>query len=115
MVINDQGFPEAALITMKSTQLKKSRKWNSMMMSTKMMGANGPFTPPMYSHLYRLSTQAESNDKGKWFGWEVERVGPIEDKNVYQAAKTFAASVSSGEIKVKHTDDEVAPSNSAPF
>jgi nicotinate-nucleotide adenylyltransferase len=30
----------------------------------------------MYSHLYRLSSQAESNDKGKWFGWEIERIGP---------------------------------------
>ena len=115
MVINDQGFPEAALITMKSTQLKKSRKWNSMMMSTKMMGANGPFTPPMYSHLYRLSSQAESNDKGKWFGWEIERIGPIEDKSVYQAAKAFATQVNAGEVKVKHADDEVSNAGPAPF
>ena len=115
MIINDQGIPEAALITMKSTQLKKSRKWNSMMMSTKMMGANGPFTPPMYSHLYRLTTQAESNDKGKWFGWEIERIGPIEDKNVYQAAKAFAQQVTAGEVKVKHTDEEVSNAAAAPF
>ena len=59
MVINDDGIPEPALIVMKSTQLKKSRKWNSMLMSTKLMGKNGPFTPPMYSHVYRLTTQAE--------------------------------------------------------
>jgi hypothetical protein len=64
MVINDEGLPEAALIVMKSTQLKKSRKWNSMMMSTKMLGKNGPYTPPMYSQVYRLTTQGESNDKG---------------------------------------------------
>ena len=50
MVINASGIPEPALIVMKSTQLKKSRKWNSMMMSTKLMGKNGPYTPPMYSH-----------------------------------------------------------------
>jgi hypothetical protein len=46
MIINDDGIPEAALIVMKSTQLKKSRKWNSMMMSTKMMGKNGPLHSP---------------------------------------------------------------------
>lgn len=114
MVINGQGLPEAALITMKSTQLKKSRKWNSMMMSTKLIGQNGPYTPPMYSHLYRLTTQAESNDKGKWFGWEVERIGPIEDMNVYKAAKAFAQQVGAGEVKVKHSDEEPAP-NAAPF
>jgi hypothetical protein len=33
--------------------------------------------------VYRLTTQAESNDKGKWFGWEVEKVGAVEDMNAY--------------------------------
>jgi hypothetical protein len=115
MVMNDDGIPEPALITMKSTQLKKSRKWNSMMMSTKLMGKNGPYTPPMYSHLYRLTTQAESNDKGKWYGWEVERIGPIEDMNVYHAAKAFAQSVHAGDVKVKHADDAVEGGAATPF
>ena len=108
MVINDQGFPEAALITMKSTQLKKSRKWNSMAMSVKLVGKNGLYTPPIYSQIYRLTTVQESNDKGKWFGWEIERVGTIEDKSVYDAAKLFAASVNSGAVKVKHHDEALA-------
>ena len=43
--------PSTALISMKSTQLKVSRKWNSMMMGIKMQGKNGLFTPPTYSHL----------------------------------------------------------------
>jgi hypothetical protein len=101
---------------MKSTQLKKSRKWNSMLMSTKLMGKNGPFTPPMYSHVYRLTTQAESNDKGKWFGWEIEKVGAVEDKNVYAAAKAFASQVSAGDVKVKHEHAEgAADTGAAPF
>jgi hypothetical protein len=115
MVMSDDGIPEPALITMKSTQLKKSRKWNSMMMSTKLMGKNGPYTPPMYSHLYRLTTQAESNDKGKWYGWEIERIGPIEDMNVYHAAKAFAHSVNAGDVKVKHADEDAVAGDSAPF
>ena len=114
MVIRDDGTPEPALITMKSTQLKKSRKWNSMMQSVKMAGKSGLFTPPMYSQLYRLTTVAESNDKGKWFGWEVERIGPVEDAAVYQAAKAFATSVDSGDVKVKHTD-EAAETTNTPF
>jgi hypothetical protein len=116
MVITDAGIPEPALITMKSTQLKKSRKWNSMLMSTKLMGKNGPFTPPMYSHIYRLTTQAESNDKGKWFGWEIEKVGAVEDKSVYAAAKAFASQVSAGDVRVKHEHAEGATeSGAAPF
>ena len=114
MIIGDSGIPEPALITMKSTQLKKSRKWNSMMMSIKMPGKNGLFTPPMYSQIYRLTTVKESNDKGQWFGWEVGHVGAIEDANVFQGAKAFATSVSSGDVKVKHSDEE-ATSPSAVF
>ena len=38
--------PTTALISMKATQLKVSRKWNSMMMGLKMQGKNGMFTPP---------------------------------------------------------------------
>ena len=44
--------PSSALISMKATQLKISRKWNSMMMGIKMQGKNGLFTPPTYSHIY---------------------------------------------------------------
>ena len=40
MLVDAQGVPSPALITMKSTQLKKSRKWNSMMQSVKMTGKN---------------------------------------------------------------------------
>lgn len=115
MVVNKDGIPEPALITMKSTQLKKSRKWNSMLMSTKLMGKNGPFTPPMYSHLYRLTTQAESNDKGKWFGWEIEKIGPVEDMSLYAAAKAFAQQIGAGEVKVKHEHADGTTPADAPF
>ena len=101
---------------MKSTQLKKSRKWNSMMQSVKLQGKNGLFTPPMYSQMYRLSTQAESNDKGKWYGWEVERVGTVEDEGVYQTAKVFSQSVSSGQVKTKHEGEGAESASEAlPF
>jgi hypothetical protein len=115
MVINDDGIPEPALITMKSTQLKKSKKWNSMMMTTKLMGKNGPYTPPMYSHVYRLSTVPESNDKGKWFGWEISRIGPIEDMAQYAVAKEFAAQIGAGEVKIKHHDEAAVAEENIPF
>ena len=92
---------EHALISMKSTQLKVSRKWNSMMMGIKMQGKNGLFTPPTYSHIYKLSTVQMSNDKGTWFGWDVSKAGPVENRGIYDMAKTFAASVSKGEVEAK--------------
>ena len=61
MVLDNNGVPNPALIVMKSTQLKKSRKWNSMMMSVKLKGAHGHFTPPMFSQQYRLTVVSESS------------------------------------------------------
>jgi hypothetical protein len=114
MVVDGDGVPSPALITMKSTQLKKSRKWNSMMQSVKVQGKNGLFTPPMFSQVYKLSTVAESNDKGKWFGWEIERLGAVESADVYSAAKSFAQSVSAGDVKVKHDGAEGTEASNGP-
>jgi len=100
-VIYLNDVPQQALISMKSTQLKVSRKWNSMMLGIKMQGKNGLFTPPTYSHIYRLSTVQMSNDKGTWFGWDVSKVGPVTDKGIYDMSKSFAESVGKGEITTK--------------
>ena len=104
--------PQTALISMKSTQLKVSRKWNSMMMGIKMQGKNGLFTPPTYSHIYNLSTVQMSNDKGTWFGWDVTKVGPVTEKHEYDMAKAFAESVGKGEIQAKHGSEESTKTSS---
>jgi hypothetical protein len=85
-----------------------------MMQSVKMQGKNGLFTPPMYSQIYVLTTVAESNDKGKWYGWEVERLEQVSDAGLYQTCKVFAQSVSAGDVKVKHEGAEGAQTE-APF
>ena len=111
-VLINGSNPHTALISMKSTQLKVSRKWNSMMMGLKMQGKNGLFTPPTYSHIYNLKTVQMSNDKGTWFGWDVSKVGPVEQKDLYDMAKNFATSVGKGEIQAKHGTEETTKSNS---
>ena len=98
--------PQSALISMKATQLKISRKWNSMMMGIKLQGQNGLFTPPTYSHIYNLKTVQMSNDKGTWFGWDVSKVKPIEDKSVYESAKSFAEKVGKGAVQAKPETQE---------
>jgi hypothetical protein len=104
--------PSTALISMKSTQLKISRKWNSMMSGIKMKGANGMFTPASFSHIYKLKTTQMSNDKGTWFGWEVSKVGPVTDKGLYDQAKSFSENISKGSVKAKHGEDKPKDQNS---
>jgi hypothetical protein len=90
-----------ALVTMKSTQLKVSRNWNSMMYNLVMKGSDGKqFVPPIFSHVYNLSTVQQSNDKGTWFGWSVKKVGPVTDKDVYETCKEFHSTV--GNLRVNH-------------
>jgi len=103
-----------ALITMKSTQLKTSKKWNTMMLGIKLKGKDGLFTPPTYSHVYILKTVQQSNDKGTWYGWDVNKLGPVQDKAVYDQAKSFSQNISKGNVKVKHTSDS-KKSESTPF
>ena len=105
-VIITGDSPSTALISIKSTQLKISRKWNSMMSGIKMKGANGMFTPASFSHVYRLKTTQMSNDKGTWFGWEVSKVGPVTDQSLYTQAKAFSENISKGAVKAKHGESE---------
>ena len=114
LLITDDGDATPALITMKATQLKKSRKWNSMLLNLKLKGKNGLFTPPSYSHYYNLKTVKEGNDKGNWYGWEISREDTLQDANLYTMAKAFAESVSKGEVKVKY-EQEAATSEQTPF
>jgi hypothetical protein len=111
-VIYLNDTPQQAMVSMKSTQLKVSRKWNSMMMGIKMQGKNGLFTPPTYSHIYKLKSVQMSNDKGTWFGWDVEKVGPVGDKNIYDMAKSFATSIGKGEVIEKHGTEESVSTSS---
>ena len=115
LVIGADGTSSQVLVAMKSTQRKKSKRWNSLMLGLKMKGANGQFTPPSYSHVYNLKTVAESNNLGNWFGWDISRVGPVEDIDIYNAAKTFADSVAKGEVKVKHEDEDIDTGEKAPY
>ena len=116
VIVGDDGSMETALIAMKSTQLKKSRKWNSMGQSRTMQGKNGMFTPPRFSHVYALKTVSEENSKGSWHGWEISLNGPVEDANIYQSAKAFATSILAGEVNVKHQDESAdVNSDDIPF
>jgi len=104
VVIVEPEKTSTALIAMKSTQLKKSRKWNSMIASVTLKGKDGAFNPPRFSHIYLLKTVSEENSKGSWHGWEMSKEGVIQDASIYVRAKTFSESISKDEVVVKHDD-----------
>ena len=113
VVVTDGQETESALIVMKATALIASRKWNSMMLGIKMQGEEGAFTPPIYSHIYKLTTVPKSNSKGTWFGWDIQKVGPVTDKGTYEAAKLFSQGVSKDTAKVSHEEEAQAATSSS--
>jgi hypothetical protein len=103
LILNDSGY-QNAVISMSSSQLKKSRRWNSLMLSQKIKGPSGLFTPPTYAFTYKLSSVSESNDRGSWFGFSIEKGEQVSDPIIYQESKAFAQSASSGAIEAKPTE-----------
>ena len=101
MVQGTDGNWSQAVISMTSTQLKKSRRWNSLMLTQKVEGPSGSFTPPTYAIVYKLSTVSESNDRGSWFGYQVEKVQMVDDASVYNEAKLFSTAASRGDVEAK--------------
>ena len=95
VLILDGNSTENALISMSSSQGKVSRKWNSMMMSITLDGKNGPYTPPSFSHKYRLTSVLNSGKGNQWYGYNVTKVGPVEEPALYERAKKFYTSLAS--------------------
>ena len=116
MVETATGGFTPALITMKSTQLNVSKKWNSMMKTTQFPDGKGGFaTPPMFGVVYNLASTLQKNDKGSWYGWVVtmDRILGQEDKSLYLGAKDFGANVSKGAVQTKSEVEE--KSDSTPY
>ncbi len=100
MIVGEDGSAETALIAMKSTMLKKSRKWNSMIASATVQGRNGPFTPPRFGFIYKAKTVMEENSKGSWHNWEITREEQVSEQSLYIRARDFATSIDSGDVVV---------------
>ena len=94
LLVGDDGT-EQALVSMSSSQGKVSRKWNSMMMSISFDGKNGSYTPPSFSHSYKLTTVLNSGKGNQWYGYNVVKEGPVKNESLYERAKKFYTSLAS--------------------
>lgn len=103
MLIDASGNPIPAFITMTSTQIKKARQWLMQQNLLKLKDANGrAYTPPMFAGKWKVTTVAEANDKGSWFGWAFEFVEffASTDDPAFVAALEFHRSIIKGETKM---------------
>ena len=115
MVLNKDGSAQPAIVDMKSTQLKISRRWKTQIAMQKIPDKNGVMrTPALFATIWNLKTVEESNDMGTWYNYTIEKVDLVKDKNLFIDAKNFRSSVESGAAKAV-SEEIVTESDEAPF
>ena len=106
VIINGER-PEKALMTMKSTQLKVSRQWNSLMENE---FENDPNTgkslqAPTFSRIYKLSS-VENSGSFTWHGYNVSMVRKVDNAGLYQMARDFYNSLKNSQQKAAAVTQE---------
>ena len=109
LIVGEDGMTQPVVIDMKSTQLKVSRRWKTQiaMQKIKHPSTGAIITPPVFATMWRLNTVEETNDKGDFYNWAVEKVGTVESRDLLQEAKAFRDSIMRGEVKAQaenHSD-----------
>lgn len=98
--INVTAERRLSFLPMASTQLKKARQLNTLATSEKVMGANGEFTPPLFYRMYKFTTVPESNNRGDWMGWKIERGPRLQDmegwKSLFEKMVTYSKEINEG-------------------
>lgn len=96
--LKDDGSFERCVINMSSTQVKKSKRWMTMMNEFKYNGQS----VPTFAVKYKLGSIQESNDKGKWYGWTIQNIGVLteDEMETYMNAKEFYKAVQLGTVQV---------------
>ena len=104
------GQPEPAILTMKSSQIKKSRAWMTRMQNLSIQRKDGSrFIAPMFSHVWTLTTRQETNDRGSWFGFHIEgEPVMITNDSLFKSAQDFRGMAKAGDAKISG-DPNVKP------
>jgi hypothetical protein len=94
--------PEKALMTMKSTQLKVSRSWNSLIEDQFEIDSktNKSVPAPMFSRVYKLNS-VENSGSFTWHGYNINLVKKVDDAGIYQMAKDFHNSLKNSQAKAE--------------
>ena len=100
LILGDR--PEKALMTMKSTQLKVSRSWNSLIEDQFEIDpkTNKSVPAPMFSRVYKLNS-VENSGSFTWHGYNINLIKKVDDAGIYQMAKDFHNSLKNSQAKAE--------------
>ena len=110
---DDDSF-ESAVLTMTSSNLTVSRKWNTLLKMKKINVRGQMIDPPSFMYEFTLSTVEATNDQGTWQKYKIEEIGQIDKKHLFIAAETLSKSVDTGKVKPsEHAPDTNVDSEDA--
>ena len=103
------GQMTQVLMSLSSTQIKKSKQLMTLLNNVKYETPKGMVTPPTWMNQVRITTVPESNDKGSWHGIKVELDGfidaigdPVFSQKLYDAGKNLHDIISAGKVSVNY-------------
>lgn len=92
------------LLSLRSTQISKSKTMMTKLQNVKVKGKEGMVTPPTWVNRVRITTVPESNDKGSWHGIKVELEGFIQSTDEYAAGKRLHDIIREGDVRVNYDE-----------
>ena len=127
MVMNADGVPVRAVLSMTGTALKQAKAWNNMINQSLVVDAEGKpvldkagakINAPIFFYSYLLKTVPVINQQGQWFRWDIVKntneaqvpqsvfdlAGGLPE--IYEAAKSFRDAITSGAVKVADPVEE---------
>ena len=106
-VIINGDRPEKALMTMKSTQLKVSRGWNSLMEDQFEIDpkTNKSVPAPVFSRVYKLNS-VENSGSFTWHGYNISMLRKVDNAGLYQMARDFHNSLKNSQQKTATVSEE---------
>jgi hypothetical protein len=118
IVIEEDGSWNQAIIKMKSTQLKKSRTWNSIMANQRRIDGDEIYQPKDFARSYKLSTKSVPGKKGDYYDWVINQGDWIDEmdnpniEKIFNDAVKFEKAIHKGEVsgvEEDTSDEQVSP------
>lgn len=103
IVVGADGQTSRVVLTLSSTQIKKSKQLMAILSEAKATANGRVVTPPTWTSVIHLTTTLESNDKGSWHGLVIRKAGWLSDPALYDQAKALHAAIAAGEAKVDYS------------
>ena len=109
----DRNVIDQGMVTMKSTQKKKSNEWLQKIKSNTLLVDGKPLNPPMYKCIYRMNVTRQESNKYKYFGWLIKFEDYLDDNKDIQSltqSRKFAHFAKDFNIYYDSRDEQEEPS-----